>query len=394
MKKYILAGSFFIASCYLAAQPTDTLALLINHHILSANYNAIAKLKNIAQQTGSNAARYQLAKYYLTNKSPDSAIQILEKCTNTEEVRFALAQAYIQIEEKANVFYQLQQSIHQHGRPFRNQILKDSIFAKYRNTQSFMQAVNELQYTAWAADLGEIDYQIQLNKYETAEKLINQFLNTYPDRNEIYLQQGLLLLKQQDTLNALSHWLLIEYKKIPLPVAEQMANLLIRTNHKKAYVHCEQLLKAHPYSTHIFKTYIQAAVLSHNILNNSELNIARIICETDAESLAALGEYYLRQEEDAMTALKYLSAAIALEPAKSNWLFLRAEIYKNGQSLKLAERDLTQVIDHEPKNKDAYTMLGNVKYEMGDLINACAAWRMGATLGSDESQKRLVKNCK
>lgn len=394
MKKLVYLFLLIFAGKPAGAQISDTLALLFTHLNSKANVDEINKILPLVKVYGSDAARLQWGVYLYNQNKTDSAISIWQNCKTNEIQCMLLAKALYKTGQEKQAFAVLQENIFASGQPYKHQILKDSVFLVHRNEAQFMNLVNSLEYPQWAQKMGDADFQLQLKKNNLAERYLNENLEKFPAKKENWYLLGLVYLNQKDTSNALRYIEKTEIQKLDANGGLMFSQLLYKTGKsKEAYTQASYFLKKYPHITDIYKVFIMSGIENKEKMLASDIRTASIIFADDAEVLSSLAKYFL-QEDDALAALKYLSAAIAQQPWNAELLVARAVIYANGQSWKLAERDLQQSIDHKPRNPQAYTLLGNVKYEMEDYANACNAWRMAATLGSDEAQKKLVKYCK
>ena len=86
-------------------------------------------------------------------------------------------------------------------------------------------------------------------------------------------------------------------------------------------------------------------------------------------------------------AVKLLTDALQLDPAKASLYMQRGSLYAKSQDTGSAIRDFTSVLRLEPNNINALAQRGQVHALLGDTEKAISDWEKSAIAGHDESKK-------
>ena len=92
--------------------------------------------------------------------------------------------------------------------------------------------------------------------------------------------------------------------------------------------------------------------------------------------------------------LEVTAKALKLQSDISDLYVLRANIYLDKKEYNTAIANLNKALELDTKNGLAYMKRGYAKDRVVDSTGACADWRKALSLGVQEAQEMLDKNCK
>jgi len=306
----------------------------------------------------------------------ESAIHGFSRINNQKPALTALwlAKCYARLENEDSMIYFMREHLESKYRINPARIKMSPEFLPFENSKKWLEVWKSDWYTSTEMRLFDLDYAIENQNYEEAFELINEIIEKRPSNHKAYLMRGKIYFLTKDYKSAAEDFqAAANLRKRHSDCHEWLGKALLKEGKGKkaalSYTNAMELEDIPPLKWFYYRGC--AFALAEEFDNGiNDLNFYLRYKPNDEKALYELARCY-KGSDDLIPAIENINTAISLSPDNIDFRLLRAELYFETNTFKFAERDLSMILDYDPKNMQAIFLRGKARIKQGDYDAAC-----------------------
>ncbi len=335
--------------------------------------------------------------YYSSNKYSDAvrAFVMADSLKTSPDAQLYIARAYAMTTQPAKSAEWLQKYLGQREKLTESELQLDPALEKIEHSKEWKTLWNKEWYNKVDRKIAEAMVLAKRKKYTEALNIIDVEIANNSSSAKLYaLRAKIYEAMEQYEAAFESYNAAIRLRNNNSGYYADAAQLAVRI--KKYDVALDDMNRAVRLDPYRLDLYLQRAAVFRMAGRYDEarddLNFYFKYLPSDAKAIYQLGIAEI-EAGNALAGIEYFTTLIDRDQTSADYYMARASAYIKTDSYKMANEDLSQVLDLNPKQSEAWLQKGIMQYKLNDTENACYYWRKALDLGNKDASGYIYKYC-
>ncbi|MDR2038966.1 MAG: tetratricopeptide repeat protein [Bacteroidales bacterium] len=397
--KYWIAILLMVCGLNAEAQKLNEAYLRARAAMYQKTYQkATEEILSVPESERSPAMYFSLGESYYQLQNYDEAVRSFETSESTRstpETQLYIAKAYAMMMQPAKAVEWLEKYLGQRNKLPESDLHLDPSFEKIERSKEWRTLWDKSWYNAAEEKSAEADLMIKRKKYTEALNIIDGETVRRTPSARLLIQRAKAYAAMEEYVPAFeSYQAALQLRGNQSEYFSDAAEVAIKVNkYDMALDYLDKAIRIDPYSLEL---YLQRAstfrMLKRYDEAREDINFFFAYLPADTKALYQMGVNEL-EAGNTLSGIEYFTLLIDQDRSKVDYFLARASAYSKAQKFGMADDDLAQVLDLDPRKPEAWLQKGIVHQQMGDMENACYYWRKALNLGSKEASNYIYKYC-
>ncbi len=390
---------FLLTFAQLNAQKLNEAYLRANAAMINGSYNEVsAQILSIPENERTAAMCYTLGEaHYLGGRYQDAiaAFEKAEALRTASDNQLYIARSYAQLGQPDKACEWLQKYLAQRDKLFESELTLDPALEKLERSKEWRALWEKDWYNASEKKAAEAANLIKRKKYADALMILDSELEQRSSSDRLLVMRGKAYVAMTQDNAALDNYRkAIGVRNNRQDYYAETAAIAVRLKkYDEALDDINRAIRLAPYS---FDLYLQRSGILRMAQKYDEarkdLDFYFTYLPADTKALYQMGVNETANG-NAISGIEFLSQVLEKETTSAEYFLARADAYFKADRYELAENDIAQALDLNPKLPEAWLKKGIASYQVNQIENACYYWRKALDLGNKESSTYIYKYC-
>lgn len=306
-----------------------------------------------------------------------------------------VARTYAMMSQPAKAVAWLQKYLGQRDKLSESELQLDPAIEKIEHSKEWKTLWDKEWYSATEKRAAEATVLIKRKKYTEALAILDSEIAKYSSSANLYALRAKTYMAMEQYDPAFENYRKATQLRVNQPdYFADAAELAIRLKkYEVALDNVNQAIKLDPYRLDLYLQRAAALRMAKRYDDaRKDINFYFTYLPSDTKALYQMG---MAETEagNALVGIEYFNMLIDQDKSTPDYYMARANACIQVNNYGLADDDLAQALDLNPKLPDAWLKKGIVLYQLNDIENACYYWRKALSLGSKEASEHIYKHC-